>query len=114
MTTWCGPNGQFPERDQVLGRIPASTASLLRNAAVDLQVRESFAKVAKEDQTKIYDVLVAFLDRRPRDDALTTDEVGLLGDQIADIIPDRRGEAIPFLLRLNRVLDVYAAVRKNG
>ena len=112
MSAWSGPNGQFPERKRVLAGIDPANAMLLRDAAVDLQVQEAFHRFKKEDQARIRDMVIGFLDSRSRDDALTSEEVLKLGDQIADAYPDRRADTLTFVLRMNRVLDLYASVRK--
>jgi hypothetical protein len=114
MAAWAGPNGVFPERARVLGNISASTATLLRDAAIELQIQEGFHKMSKEDQIRVRDLVVSFLDGRPRDDSLTGEEVVQVGDQIAREFPDRRADVVRFVLRMNRVLDTYTAVRKNG
>ena len=90
----------------------SATAALLREAAIELLEQEMFSAMKKDDQARLRDLVLTFLEGRSREDPLTPDELVRLGDQLADAFPDRRADVTTFALRLNRVLELYTPTRK--
>jgi polyhydroxyalkanoate synthesis regulator phasin len=110
-TTWAGPGGQFPERGP--GASNGSAAGrLYREVMVELLVHEVFLKLKREDQNRIRDLALTFLDRRPRDEPLSSEEIVRFSDTVTEAYADRRADALAFAHRFNRILEQNAPPRK--
>jgi hypothetical protein len=105
MTDWAGPGGTFPARGSAATEGNATTARLLLEANIELEIHETFITLHRADRARLRDVIMTFLDRRPTYHPLTAEEIVRLGELIAEAYPDRRGDASTFALRLNRILD---------
>jgi hypothetical protein len=104
MTTWTTPTARRP--DLSAGRTSSpETARLYRDVMIELRVQEAFAKLKREDQNRFREVILTFLDRRPRDEPLTTDEIARFADLLAEIYPERRSDAVAFAHLLNRFFE---------
>jgi polyhydroxyalkanoate synthesis regulator phasin len=113
MTSWAAPGGSAPE-SIVTGRVSDPVAArLYRDVSVDLAVQELFPGLKKTDQVRFRDIIMTFLDRRPRDDPFSADEVVQLSDLIADIAPDRRTNAVAFAHVISRLFEQAQRLRKK-
>ena len=72
---------------------------------IDLQVQESFPKLKKEDQARLRDIVLTFLDRRAVEEPLAPDEILQMSDTVAEAFPDRRAETVAFGRLLNRLYE---------
>jgi hypothetical protein len=113
MHTWASPVGQVLGMGTTAVEARGSAAKLLREVMIDLQVQQSFPRMMREPQTRIRDLVMTFLGRRPQLGALDADESGRLIDLIADAYPDRRPEAVAFVPRLNLILEQTSARMKK-
>jgi hypothetical protein len=114
LQTWSSPGGQLPEdgfAPQFGGGRDA--ARVYRDVLIDLVVQESFPKMPREDLDRCRDMMLAFLDRRPADDPLNANETGRFAESIVEVYPERRGDALRFAQRVNRILQEYRRERKQ-
>jgi hypothetical protein len=114
LSIWSSPAGQLPEdgfAPQFGGGKDA--ARVYRDVLVDLQVQEVFPKLNREDLDRCRDIMIGFLDRRLNDEPLVAGEIERFAESIAEVLPERRDQAVTFAHRVNRVLVEYKAQKKQ-
>ncbi len=110
MSTWARPGSDAAERAPGAGGgNDAETARLYRDVLVELQVQEIFHRLKREDQDRVRNAVMTFLDRRPGNGPLSAEEIVGLSDAVSEVYPELRSDAVAFGHILNRHLEQAGA-----
>ncbi len=110
MTLWTAPAGRPAEHGE---QRSTDMIRMYREAMLELQVHEVFSKLRPEDQNRVRNAIVSFLDRRPADTPLSAEEVVRLADTVGENYRDRRTDAITFAHLLNRFFERVRVEQKK-
>jgi ElaB/YqjD/DUF883 family membrane-anchored ribosome-binding protein len=101
MTRWANPASGPNEAGK---KGSTDTMRQYRDALIELHVQDVFAKLPRADQEHVRDAIIAFLERRPADAALTPDERMRVVEIIVERFADRRADAQALANLLNRFM----------